>query len=50
MHVENVYIKCSIEHLRRLEEQRPLSAKIHTRDKRIIFRNYVLALCHEIAP
>ena len=50
MHVEKVYIKCSIEHLRRLEEQRSLSAKIYTRDERLIFRNYVLALCHEMAP
>ena len=50
MHVENVYIKCSIEHLKRLEEQRSLSAKIYTRDERLIFRNYVLALCHEMAP
>ena len=49
MHVENVYIKCSIEHLKRLEEQRSLSAKIYTRDERLIFRNYVLALCHEMA-
>ena len=44
MHVENVYIRCSIEHLKRLEEQRSLSAKIYTRDERLIFRNYVLAL------
>ena len=50
MHVEKVYIKCSIDHLRRLEEQRSLSAKIYTRDERLIFRNYVLALCHEVAP
>ena len=50
MHVENVYIKCSIEHLKRLEEQRSLSAKIYTIDERLIFRNYVLALCHEMAP
>ena len=50
MHVENVYIKCSIEHLKRLEEQRSLSAKIYTRDERLIYRNYVLALCHEMAP
>ena len=50
MHVENVYIKCSIEHLKRLEEQRSLSAKIYTRDERLIFRNYVLALFHEMAP
>ena len=50
MHVENVYIKCSIEHLKRLEEQRSLSAKIYTRDEKLIFRNYVLALCHEMAP
>ena len=50
MHVENVHIKCSIEHLKRLEEQRSLSAKYYTRDERSIFRNYVLALCHEMAP
>ena len=50
MHVENVYIKCSIEHLKRLKEQRSLSAKIFTRDEKLIFRNYVLALCHEMAP
>ena len=50
MHVENVYIKCSIEHLKRLEEQRSISAKIYTRDEKLIFRNYVLALCHEMAP
>ena len=37
MHVENVYIKCSIEHLKRLEEQRSLPAKIYTRDERLIF-------------
>ena len=49
MHEESVYIKCSIEHLKRLEEQRSLSAKIYT-DERLIFRNYVLALCHEKAP
>ena len=47
---ENVYIKCSIEHLKRLEEQRSLSTKVYTRDERLIFRNYVLALCHETAP
>ena len=29
--MENVYMKCSIEHLKRLEKQ--LSAKIHTRDE-----------------
>ena len=39
-----------IEHLKRLEEQRSLSAKVYTRDERLIFRNYVLALCHEMAP
>ena len=59
MHVENVYIKCPIEHLKRLEEQRSLSAKIYTRDERLIFRKYVLALRnhetalrgnHEMAP
>ena len=50
LYVKNVYIKCSIEHLKRLEEQRSLSAKIYTRDERLIFRNYVLALCHEMAP
>ena len=50
MHVENVYIKCSVEHLKRLEEERSLSAKSYTRDERLIFRNYVLSLCHEIAP
>ena len=50
MHVENVYIKCSIEHLKRLEEQCSLSAKIYTRDERLTFRNYVLALCHDMAP
>ena len=50
MYVENVYIKCSIEHLKRLEEQRSLSAKIYTRDEKLIFRNYVVALCHEMAP
>ena len=42
MHVGNVNIKCSI-------EQRSLSAEIYTRDGRLIFRNYVLALCHEMA-
>ena len=50
MHVENVYIKCSIEHLKLLEEQHSLSAKICTRDERIIFWNYVVALCHELVP
>ena len=50
MHVENVYIKCSIEQLIRLEEQRSLSAKIYTRNERLIFRNYVLALRHEMTP
>ena len=49
MHVENVYIKCSIEILKRLEEQRSLSAKIYTRGEKLLFRNYVLALCHEMA-
>ena len=50
MQVKNVYIKCSIEHLKRLEEQRSLSPKIYRRDERLIFWNYVLALCHEMAP
>ena len=50
MHVENVYIKCLIDYLKRIEEQRSLSAKIYTRDKRLNFRNYVLALFHEMAP
>ena len=50
LHVENVYIKYPIEHKKRLEEQRSLSAKTYTRDKRLIFRNYVFALCHEMAP
>ena len=50
MHVENVYIKCLIDYIKRIEEQRSLSAKIYTRDKRLNFRNYVLALFHEMAP
>ena len=48
--MENVYIKCSIERLKRLEEQRSLPAKIYTREGRLMFRNYVLALSHEMAP
>ena len=44
--VENVYIKCGMENLDSLEEQRSFSA----RDERLIFRKYVLALCHEMAP
>ena len=49
MHVENVYIKCSNEHLKRLEDQRSLLAKIYTRDEPLMFRNYVWALYHELA-
>ena len=33
-----------------LEEQRSLKAKFYTRDERLVFRNYVLALFHEMAP
>ena len=45
MHVENVYIKCSIEHLRRLEEQRSLSAKIfYTRDERLIISELLFGI------
>ena len=50
MPVENVNINCSIEHLKRLQEQRSLSAKIYTSDETLTFRNYVLALCHEKTP
>ena len=47
MQVENVYIKCAIESLKRLVEQRSLSAKICTRNELFFLRNYVLALCHK---
>ena len=36
--------------MKRIEEQRSLSAKIYTRDERLFFRIYVLALCHDMAP
>ena len=50
MHVNKVQIKCSIENLRRLEEQKRLSCKIFSGNEIIIFRSYVLALCHELKP
>ena len=36
--------------MKRIEEQRSLSSKIYTRDERLFFWIYVLALCHEMAP
>ena len=50
MHVNRVNIKCSLETLRRLEQQKCLSYKIFSRNDIIIFRSYVLALCHELKP
>ena len=50
MHIEKVAIKCSLESLRRLEEQKCLAFKIFSRNEIIIFRSYVLALCHELKP
>ena len=50
MHVENVYIKCSIELLIRIGKERSLSAKIYTRNERLTFRNYVWAFCNEMTP
>ena len=50
MHIKKVAIKCSLENLRRLEEQKCLAFKIFSRNEIIIFRSYVLALCHELIP
>ena len=48
--VENVHIETAIENLKWLEQQSSLSAKNYTRDERLIFRNYVLALRQGMAP
>ena len=50
MRANKVEIKCSLETLRRLEEQKRLSFKIFSSNKIIVFRSYVLALCHELKP
>ena len=50
MRTNKVKIKCSLETLTRLEEQKRLSFKIFSRNEIIVFRSYVLALCHELKP
>ena len=43
-------IQCSIENIKRLEQQKCMSCNVFTNDYYINFRAYVLALCHEMVP
>ena len=50
MNVNHVHIKCSILKIVKLEQKYLEISQIYTKDERLIFRDYVLALCRLNMP
>ena len=50
MNVNHVHIKCSILKIVKPEQKYLEISQIYTKDERLIFRDYVLALCRLIMP